>query len=83
MDTGSIGTSIGINGLLSIVVTLLSMTFTWYVIQEVKLDVFVKRPRSPQAKMLQVLLTIVLGHGFARFILDYLQWASMLKWFVE
>ncbi|WP_229724936.1 DUF1146 family protein [Paenibacillus abyssi] len=71
------------NGLMSIVVTLLSITFAWYVIQEIKLDAFVKRPRSRQARMLQVLLAIVLGHGFASFILDYLQWSSMLRWFVE
>ncbi|MBD2845870.1 DUF1146 domain-containing protein [Paenibacillus sp. IB182496] len=78
-----IGSGIGMNGLMSIVITLLSITFAWYVIQEIKLDTWLKRPRGPQARMLQVLLAIVLGHGFARFILDYLQWSSMLRWFVE
>jgi uncharacterized integral membrane protein (TIGR02327 family) len=83
MDVGSIGTSIGLNGLISIAVTLLSITFAWYIVQELKLEAFMKRPRAPQARMLQILLAVVLGHGFARFFLDYLEWFNKLKWFVE
>lgn len=63
----NVGTTIGLNGLISIVVTLLSITFAWYVIQDLKLDAFLKRPRAPQARMLQILLAVVLGHGFSRF----------------
>ncbi|MBJ6361895.1 DUF1146 family protein [Paenibacillus sp. GCM10012307] len=79
----SVGNAIGLNGLISIVVTLLSITFAWYVIQDLKLDAFLKRPRGPQARMLQILLAVVFGHGFARFFLDYLEWFNKLRWFVE
>ncbi|RXZ83444.1 DUF1146 domain-containing protein [Paenibacillaceae bacterium] len=79
----SITNAAGMSGLLSIVVTLLSITFAWYIIQEIKMDSFVKRPKSPQARMLQLLLSVVLGHGFARFILDYMDWTRMLRWLVE
>lgn len=75
--------SLGFNGLLSIAVTLLSIYLAWVVLQELKLEPFLKRPKSPQAKMLQVMLAIVLGHGFARFILDYLNWSQMLRYLVE
>nr|WP_270172668.1 DUF1146 family protein [Paenibacillus sp. SYP-B4298] len=83
MDFGSIGTAVGINGLIAIAITLLSIIFAWYVVQELKLEAFLKRPRSAQARMLQVLLAVVLGHGFARFFLDYLEWFDKLRWFVE
>lgn len=83
MDFSSIGTAVGINGLIAIAITLLSIIFAWYVVQELKLEAFVKRPRSPQARMLQVLLAVVLGHGFSSFLLDYLEWFDKLRWFVE
>lgn len=70
-------------GLFSIVVTLLSIVFVWYILQEVKLDVFFKFPRSPKARMLQMVIAVVLGHLFAGFILDYWNWSMMLKTFVE
>jgi len=83
MNASQMAAQVGIDGLLSIVVALLSITFAWYVIQGLKLDFIVKHPRGPQAKMLQVLLAIVLGHGLARFVLDYLDWTRMLRWIVE
>ncbi|MUT65058.1 DUF1146 family protein [Paenibacillus sp. NEAU-GSW1] len=73
----------GVTGLFSIVVTLVSIVFVWFLLQEVKMDTFFKFPRNTKAKMLQVVIAVVLGHWFAKFILDYWSWSVMLRSFVE
>ena len=78
-----IGAQIGVSGLLAIIVTLLSIYLAWVVLQELKLDMLLKQPKSPRGRMLQIMLAILIGHGFASFILDYWQWSQMLGAFVE
>ncbi|MFC4777858.1 DUF1146 family protein [Paenibacillus sp. GCM10023252] len=78
-----LGTLSGVSGLLSIVTAILSILFIWVLLQEFKLDVFFRHPRSPKARMFQVVLAIVIGHALARFILDYWEWSVMLRNFVE
>ncbi|GGG84880.1 DUF1146 family protein [Paenibacillus radicis (ex Gao et al. 2016)] len=78
-----IATTTGVTGLFSIVVTIISIIFVWYILQEVKMDTFFKSPRSPKARMVQILIAVVLGHAFAGFILDYWSWSVMLRSFVE
>ncbi|MGO4110659.1 DUF1146 family protein [Paenibacillus sp. YAF4_2] len=73
----------GTLALFSIVVNLFSIVFVWFILQEIKLDMFFKFPRSPKARMFQVILAVVIGHGFAGFILDYWNWTKLLRYFVE
>ncbi|MFF2481305.1 DUF1146 family protein [Paenibacillus sp. NPDC058071] len=73
----------GMTGLFSIVVTLLCIILVWYILQEIKLDVFFKFPRSPKARLFQVILAIVIGHGLASFVLDYWSWTVLLRGFIE
>lgn len=70
----------GWNGLFSIFVTLGCVVVSWIVIQEINFDKFVRQPRSPQARVLQLLMAIGLGHLVARFVLDYWNWVGTLKW---
>lgn len=51
--------------------------------RQLKLEALFRRPRPGSVIMLQVLLSVVLGHAFGKFILNYVEWAMMLKWFVE
>lgn len=76
-------TMTGINGLFSIVIVLVSIMFTWMLLQEVKWEAFLRYPRRTKSRMLQALLAIVIGSLFARFILDYWGYTTMLKSFVE
>lgn len=75
--------SAGLEGLFGMAVNLLGIYLAWVVLQELKLEAFLKQPKSPRAAMLQVLLAIVLGHAFADFILDYWDWARALRFLVE
>lgn len=71
------------HALLSIVVELFSIALGWIVLQEVKWDSIVKHPRGSQVRLLQIVLSIVIGHAFASFVLNYLNWATLLKGIVE
>lgn len=72
--------SVGMNGLFSIFVTLGCILLSWNLLQDLKLDALIKHPRSPRARLLQVVFAIVLGHLVARFFLDYWEWAGAMKW---
>ncbi|WP_028608280.1 DUF1146 family protein [Paenibacillus harenae] len=73
----------GFTGLFSIVTVILSIIFVWFVIQEVKWDTFFRFPRSPKARLFQVIAAIVIGHLLAKFILEYWGYTVLLKSFVE
>ncbi|WP_438348818.1 DUF1146 family protein [Paenibacillus sp. FA6] len=71
---------VGVSGLVSIVVSLICIWISWWALQNLKLDLFIRNPQGTQGKLLQVLLAIVLGHFVAGFILDYLNWSQMIKY---
>jgi len=80
LGDGGLYSSAGWNGLFSIFVTLGCIAVAWVILQELKFDKIVRNPRSPRAKMLQLLVAIVLGHSAAKFVLDYWNWAGAVKW---
>jgi uncharacterized integral membrane protein (TIGR02327 family) len=71
--------SIGISGMFNIVVTLLSIGITWWCLQIINFDVLMKNAKSGQSKILQIILSIVLGYNLAKFVIDYTYWSTMLK----
>ncbi|RAP73971.1 DUF1146 family protein [Paenibacillus montanisoli] len=73
----------GVHALLSILIELFSIALAWIALQELKLTSILKRPRSGQARLLQIMLAIVLGHGFADFVLSYWNWSGLLRGIVE
>lgn len=75
--------SAGMDALFAMAINLLGIYLAWVVLQELKLDAFLKQPKGPRAAILQVLLAIVIGHAFADFILDYWEWSRGLRFLVE
>ncbi|MDF2958999.1 MAG: hypothetical protein K0S39_734 [Paenibacillus sp.] len=71
-------TSMGMNGLMNIVIVLICIGCSWWALQEIHLDKIMKRPRSVQSKLLQILLSIALGYQVARFVIDYFHWSTWL-----
>ncbi|MNJ40160.1 DUF1146 family protein [Paenibacillus bouchesdurhonensis] len=76
----SVSTSVGMNGLTAILVSLACIVLSWWALQNLKLDLFIKHPKGPQGKLLQLLLAIVLGRFVAAFILEYLGYTQMLRY---
>ncbi|GGA45711.1 putative membrane protein YwzB [Kroppenstedtia guangzhouensis] len=71
-------TQFAVSALINILTSLICITLSWWVLQNVRLDLFLRNPGGIQGKMLQVLLSIVLGHGLAVFFIDYLGWSGMI-----
>lgn len=73
-------TSIAIQGIVNILIMLVVIVITWWALQSFKFGLFVKDPKGPQAKALLIILTIALGSLVGRFLIDYLEWASWIKY---
>lgn len=69
----------GSAGLVYILVVLICITFSWWGLQQLRLEVFLKNPRSAPAKVLLIFLSVVLGYQVAGFLFSYFTWAGMLK----
>jgi uncharacterized integral membrane protein (TIGR02327 family) len=67
-----------IYGVVSIILTVLFIALSWWGLQAIRFDLFLKKPDSAQAKLLQILLSLVIGYEVARFFLDYLGWSLMI-----
>lgn len=75
----TVSTQVGVSGLTAILISLLCIALSWWALQSLKLDLFVRHPKGPQGKLLQLLLSVVLGHFVASFIMDYLGYTQMLR----
>jgi uncharacterized integral membrane protein (TIGR02327 family) len=71
--------AIGRSGLVSMIVSLLCVVLSWWALQNLKLDLIIRYPKSPQSRLLHLLLAIVLGHFVAGFLLDYLGWSTQIR----
>ncbi|WP_238651175.1 DUF1146 family protein [Paenibacillus piscarius] len=69
---------IGTSSLISMVVSLVCVALSWWALQNLKLDLVIRYPKSPQGRLLHLLLAIVLGHFVAGFFLDYLGWSGLI-----
>jgi len=67
-------------GLLSMVVSLVGILLAWYALQAIRWDLFVKNVKDRSFQLLLVLLSLTLGHAFARFVMDYLNWSTLLRY---
>ncbi|MEX2459769.1 MAG: DUF1146 domain-containing protein [Paenibacillaceae bacterium] len=81
MDTAAhtINQSIALDSLLNICIVVICIGVAWWGLQQIRFDLFLKRPKSPQALTLQILLSIALGSGVARFIIEYYNWSTLIK----
>ncbi|MEK3790835.1 DUF1146 family protein [Paenibacillus sp. FSL R7-0204] len=71
--SGAIGTS----NMISMIISLICVALSWWALQNLKLDLVIRYPKSPQGRLLHLLLAIVLGHFVSGFLLDYLGWSGL------
>lgn len=70
----------GTSSMISMIVSLLSVVLSWWALQNLKLDLVIRYSKSPQGRLLHLLLAIVLGRLVAGFFLDYLSWSGMIRY---
>ncbi|MBO8165413.1 MAG: DUF1146 domain-containing protein [Brevibacillus sp.] len=71
--------SMGASALLYILFTIVCIGLSWWALQAFRFDLFVKKADSAQAKLLQIFLSIFLGHGVAQFFMEYLGHSLLLQ----
>lgn len=76
----SVPVSVGVNGLTAILVSLACIAMSWWALQNLKLDLFIRHPKGPQGKFLHLLLSVVLGRFVAAFVLEYWGYTQMLRY---
>lgn len=76
----SVPVSVGVNGLTAILVSLACVALSWWALQNLKLDLFIRHQKGPQGKLLQLLLAVVLGRFVASFVLEYWGYTQMLRY---
>jgi uncharacterized integral membrane protein (TIGR02327 family) len=67
-----------IYGFLSILLSIVFIGLSWWALQSVSFEKWLKKPNSAQAKLLQIILSVVLGYELTRFFLDYLGWSMVM-----
>jgi uncharacterized integral membrane protein (TIGR02327 family) len=71
-------TQLSVTGLVNILLSLICIVFVWWILQGVRLEAVMRQGRTAQARALMILLSIVLGHLLARFLIDYLDWSRWM-----
>jgi uncharacterized integral membrane protein (TIGR02327 family) len=64
--------------LISMVVNLAFIIVTWWALQALNIEKWIKAGRVIQARILLILLTIAIGSIVSNFFLDYLLWSQQL-----
>lgn len=64
--------------LISMLVNLGFMVITWWSLQALNIEKWIKTGKVIQARALLILLTIAIGSMVSNFFLDYLLWAQAL-----
>lgn len=78
--SNTVSSAVGVSGLLSIVISLVCIALAWWALQTLKLDLVIRNPKSPQGKLLHLLLAVVLGRFVAEFLIDYMTWSQMIRY---
>ncbi len=71
--------SLGVSALINIVLSIICIGLSWWALQAFRFDLFVHKANSARAKLLQILLSIVVGYIVSRFFLEYLGSSLMLQ----
>jgi uncharacterized integral membrane protein (TIGR02327 family) len=53
----------------------------WWALQAFKFDLFIRQVNGAQSKLLQLIVSVVLGHGLAQFFIQYIEWTNLLTAF--
>jgi uncharacterized integral membrane protein (TIGR02327 family) len=78
-STQAINNSVALSSLVYILIVLVCIALAWWGLQQIRFDLFLKRPKSAAGFLLQIFLSIALGSEVSRFIIDYFNWSSLLK----
>lgn len=59
--------SLAVTGLLGILLSIVFVFLSWWALQMFRIDLFFANPDSPQAKLLMIFLSVLMGYGLTKF----------------
>ena len=62
----------GVYAAIYLFIHILALIVTWWAVQSIKFDVFMKNPSGPRAKVLMILITIAISYPVGEFFVNYL-----------
>ena len=68
----------GQQALLSILIHIVFIALSWWALQSLNYEKFLRKNRVFQARVLYVLLAIIMGSIVSDFLLNYLTWSQQL-----
>ncbi|MBD8498220.1 DUF1146 family protein [Paenibacillus arenosi] len=72
----------GMSGIVNMVIALICIALSWWALQHLKLDLFIRQPQGPQGRVIRLLLAIIMGRAVASFFIDYLTWTNALRFLI-
>lgn len=72
--------NLGISSLLNIVSHLLFIGLSWWALQALDFERFLRKNRVAQARLLYLFLAITIGSAVSNFFLDYLFWTQRIPY---
>lgn len=73
----------GQSALISIISHLFFIGVSWWALQSLNFEKFLRSGRVIQARLLYILLSIVIGSTVSNFFLDYLNWSKQLPYIFQ
>ncbi|WP_110928337.1 DUF1146 family protein [Bacillus massiliglaciei] len=70
--------SMGLQAMIGIISHLFFISVTWWALQSLNLDKFLRANSVLKARVLYILITVAVGSAVSNFFLDYLGFASQL-----
>ncbi|WCK54329.1 DUF1146 family protein [Aneurinibacillus sp. Ricciae_BoGa-3] len=67
------------SGAVNIIMSLVFIGLSFWALQAFRFDLFLKNPKGGKAKLLQILLSIMIGGAVASFFSEYYGWTKMLQ----
>jgi uncharacterized integral membrane protein (TIGR02327 family) len=71
------------DGMINIALSLICIGLSFWALQVFRFDLFISNPKGAQSKLLQIFLSIFIGHGVASFFMDYFGWTQLLQQFFK
>ena len=72
--------NLGISSLLNIVSHLVFIGLSWWALQALDFERFLRKNRVAQARLLYLFLAITIGSAVSNFFLDYLFWTQRIPY---
>ncbi|MEI3607770.1 DUF1146 family protein [Pseudogracilibacillus sp. SE30717A] len=78
MEVGDKMISIGYFSIIGMLSHIIFIYITWTAMQGINVEAFVRANKVTEARIILVFVSIVIGTGVSRFVLDIIQWSQDL-----